>query len=66
MKFIKMEESENIILIEFFHYEKFFQLECEAFDLECELGEDKKFVCFKVAHDSIDRQDNIELLVMYS
>lgn len=66
MEFIKMEESENIILILFFHYEKFFQLECEVLDLEYELGEDKKFICFKVAHDSIDNQDNIELLVMYN
>jgi len=38
----------------------------KLFDLEYELGEDKEFICFKVAHDSIGSQDNIELLVMYS
>ena len=66
MEIIELEKVKTIVLIVFFHYQKFLEIQCEAFDLECELGEDKEFICFKVANDNMESQDNIELIVMYS
>ena len=66
MEVTELEKSKTIVLIVFFHYEKFLDIQCEAFDLEEKLGDRKEFICFKVAHDNIDNQDNIELLLMWS
>lgn len=66
MEVTKLEQSKTIVLIVFFHYQKFLDIQCEVSDLEYELGNDKEFICFKVGHDNIDNQDNIQLLLMWS